>query len=173
MATEEPPAGRCCRADTSLSQTPNSGRSAGRLVPGRPSPPSTGGRVKTPSPLSRSISFSPDADVVGDVGLASPLRHEYSAGSIACASSRELWHQRAQADEITTQNIAEKYEITAGEGILLYSHQRENGDEFRRPNNEKEARSCNILTRRGLVEIGSLMFIASGLLAMLIGYPIM
>jgi len=150
------------------------GRLTERLVPGSPLPPSTRSSVRKPSPLSRSISFSSDADISGDVGLGSSLRHEYSVGSVTRVSSRASLYQGGSTDGMTTLNIAERYRITPEEeGILLYPHQHEDDDELHQPDDEKEARSWNIFTRRGLVQVGSLMFIVFGLLTLFIGYPIM
>ncbi|RPB28090.1 beta-glucan synthesis-associated protein SKN1 [Terfezia boudieri ATCC MYA-4762] len=106
------------------------------------------------------------------MGLESSVQHEYSAGSVAPASSRASSYQGGQTDGMTTQNIAERFEITPEEGILLYPHQHEDDDELHQPDDEKEARSWNVFTRRGLVQVGSLMFIVLGLLTMFIGYPI-
>ena len=156
-----------------LYQVSNSRRSKDRVVSGRPLLPSTKSSVRCPSPLFGSILFSSDADISGDVGLGSSLLHEYSTGPVARVPSRALPYQGGPIGGMTTLNIAERYRITPEEGILLYPHQREDDDELHQPDDEKEARSWNICTRRGLVQVGSLMAIMFGLLTLFIGYPIM
>lgn len=76
-------------------------------------------------------------------------------------------------DDLNTQTVSEKYNIMPSAGLLLFPEDVEKDDWLHNPDpNEKEKRDCNIFTKRGLVNVGGLVFLTLGLLALFIGYPV-
>ena len=77
-------------------------------------------------------------------------------------------------DNVNTQTVSEKYNILPSAGLLLFPEDVEKDDWLHNPDpNEKEHRECDVFTRRGLVNIGGLIFITVGVLFLFIGYPVM
>jgi hypothetical protein len=77
-------------------------------------------------------------------------------------------------EPLNMQTIAEKYNITPSPGLLLYPNDREDDDVFHDPATGMENdRECDIWTKRGMLNIGGLVFIATGILVLFIGYPIL
>lgn len=83
-------------------------------------------------------------------------------------------HSRAESDEdVNTQTVSEKYNILPSAGLLLFPEDVEKDDYLHNPDPGGEPRDCNIWTKRGLVNIGGLLFITLGILTLFIGYPAM
>lgn len=83
---------------------------------------------------------------------------------------------RAGSDDenVNTQTVAEKYNILPSAGLLLFPEDVEKDDYLHNPDpNGKEPRDCDIFTRRGLVNIGGLLLIIVGFLALFVGYPVL
>lgn len=77
-------------------------------------------------------------------------------------------------DNVNTQTVSEKYNITPGAGLLLFPEDVEKDDWLHNPDpNEEKKRECDIFTRRGLVNVGGLTFLTLGILVLFIGYPIL
>lgn len=77
-------------------------------------------------------------------------------------------------EDLNTQTVSEKYNILPSAGLLLFPEDVEKDDYLHNPDpNEKEKRDCDVFTRRGLVNVGGLVFLTIGLLLLFIGYPIM
>jgi hypothetical protein len=69
--------------------------------------------------------------------------------------------------------VSEKYNILPSAGLLLFPEDVEKDDWLHNPDpNEKEQRDCDIFTKRGMVNIGGLVILSLGLLALFIGYPV-
>jgi hypothetical protein len=77
-------------------------------------------------------------------------------------------------EDLNTQTVSEKFNILPSAGLLLFPEDVEKDDYLHNPDpNEKEQRDCDIFTRRGLVNVGGLAFLALGLLALFVGYPVL
>jgi beta-glucan synthesis-associated protein KRE6 len=76
-------------------------------------------------------------------------------------------------DDLNTQTVSEKYNITPSAGLLLFPEDVEKDDYLHNPDPGGEPRDCDIFTRRGLVNVGGLAFITLGLLCLFIGYPVL
>ena len=75
---------------------------------------------------------------------------------------------------VTTQTVAEKYNISPSAGLLLFPEDVEKDDYLHNPDpNGKEDRDCDVFTRRGMVNVGGLIFITLGILLLFIGYPVL
>ena len=70
--------------------------------------------------------------------------------------------------------MSEKYTITPSAGLLLYPEDIEKDDWLHNPDpNEKERRSCDLFTKRGIVNVGGLSLITLGILILFIGFPVL
>ena len=76
-------------------------------------------------------------------------------------------------DDLNTQTVSEKYNILPSAGLLLFPEDVEGDDYLHNPDpNEKDKRDCDIFSRRGVVNLGGLLFIAGGILMLFVGYPV-
>lgn len=84
---------------------------------------------------------------------------------------------RAGSDDegVNTQTVSEKYNILPSAGLLLFPEDVEKDDWLHNPDpNEKEKlqfRDC--FSKRGLVNVGGLVFLIGGILVLFIVYPIL
>jgi hypothetical protein len=77
-------------------------------------------------------------------------------------------------ENLNTQTVSEKYNILPSAGLLLFPEDIEKDDYLHTPDpSGKEDRDCDVFTRRGLVNVGGLVLIVLGLLALFIGYPVL
>jgi hypothetical protein len=77
-------------------------------------------------------------------------------------------------EPLSMQTITEKYNITPSDGLLLYPTDKEADDALHDPATGMEKdRDCDIFTKRGLLNVGSLAFLTTGLLVLFIAYPIL
>lgn len=78
----------------------------------------------------------------------------------------------SEDDFVTTQTVAEKYNIMPSEGLILFPEDVEKDDYLHNPDpSDKEAEKCNIWNRRALVNVGGLGLIVLGVLMIFILYP--
>jgi len=77
-------------------------------------------------------------------------------------------------DGVNTQTVSEKYNILPSAGLLLFPEDVEKDDYLHNPDpNEREKMNCSdLFSKRGLVNVGGLLFITLGVLILFIGYPI-
>ncbi|KAH3908676.1 hypothetical protein HBI56_074440 [Parastagonospora nodorum] len=117
---------------------------------------------RSPSAMSRRTSWS--SDMTGD-----------SRGPFASPFDDSRAPSRAGSEEdLNTQTVSEKFNILPSAGLLLFPEDVEKDDYLHNPDpNEKEQRDCDIFTRRGMVNVGGLAFLALGLLALFVGYPVL
>lgn len=82
--------------------------------------------------------------------------------------------QRSSSDDdINTQTVAKRYNIQPNAGLLLYPEDVEKDDWLHNPDpGGKEPRDCNVFTRRGALNVGSLVIMTLGVLALFIGFPV-
>lgn len=77
-------------------------------------------------------------------------------------------------DNVNTQTVAEKYNITPSAGLLLYPEDIEKDDYLHTPSpGDDKNRECDIWSKRGIVNVGGLLFVTLGILTLFIGYPVM
>jgi beta-glucanase (GH16 family) len=89
------------------------------------------------------------------------------------ADSRAPSRAGSDDEQVTTQTVSEKYNILPSAGLLLFPEDVEKDDWLHNPDpNEKEKRECDIFTKRGMVNVGGLLILVLGLLAVFIAYPI-
>lgn len=87
-------------------------------------------------------------------------------------SSRPVSRDGSEED-LNTQTVSEKYNITPSAGLLLFPEDVEKDDYLHNPDPGGEPRDCNMFSSRGIVNVGGLTFIVLGLLCLFIGYPIL
>ncbi|KAF4210623.1 hypothetical protein CNMCM8980_005758 [Aspergillus fumigatiaffinis] len=81
---------------------------------------------------------------------------------------------RADSDDndVNTQTVAEKYNITPTDGLLLFPEPEEKDDYLHNPDpNDKEGQ-CDLWNRRGIMNVTGLVLLTLGFLALFIGYPV-
>lgn len=77
-------------------------------------------------------------------------------------------------DDLNTQTVSEKFNITPSAGLLLFPEDVEKDDWLHNPDpNDKNERDCDVFTKRGIVNVGALVILTLGLLVLFIGYPIL
>lgn len=75
---------------------------------------------------------------------------------------------------MNTQTVAKKFNIQPGAGLLLYPEDVEKDDWLHNPDpGGKEPRDCNLFSKRGAINVGSLILMTLGVMALFIGYPVM
>lgn len=84
-------------------------------------------------------------------------------------------HSREGSDEdINTQTVAQKYNIMPSPDLLLFPEDVEKDDYLHNPDpNEPDRDKCQIWSTRGWVNIGGLVFITVGVLALFIALPLL
>jgi len=74
---------------------------------------------------------------------------------------------------VNTQTVAKKFNIQPGAGLLLYPEDVEKDDWLHNPDpGGKEPRDCSIFSKRGAINVGSLILMTFGVMALFIGYPV-
>ncbi|KAF2862581.1 glycoside hydrolase family 16 protein [Piedraia hortae CBS 480.64] len=83
---------------------------------------------------------------------------------------------RAGSDDegMNTQTVSDKYNILPSAGLLLFPEDVEKDDYLHNPDpNEKDRMDCSdLFSKRGLINVGGLLLITLGVLALFIAYPI-
>lgn len=73
---------------------------------------------------------------------------------------------------INTQTVSRKFNISPYAGLIMYPEDVEKDDYLHNPDG-LDGRDCDIWTKRGLLNVGSLILITMGVLTLFIGYPVM
>jgi hypothetical protein len=77
-------------------------------------------------------------------------------------------------DNVNTQTVSEKYNITPSAGLLLFPEDVEKDDWLHNPDpNDKDREKCDVFSKRGAMNIGGLALITIGVLVLFIGYPVL
>lgn len=76
-------------------------------------------------------------------------------------------------NDVNTQTVSEKFNITPTDGLLLFPEDVEKDDYLHNPEAGDAERDCDICNRRGLLNVGGLAVLTIGLLVLFIGYPVM
>jgi hypothetical protein len=127
----------------------------------------------------------------GESPLRSPVRSSYSSRRSSWESDRSRDSRgfenpfrdssqsrpgsRAGSDDndVNTQTVSEKFNILPSSGLLLFPEDVEKDDYLHNPDPNDKDRDCDIFNRRGLVNVGGLVFITLGILTLFVGYPIL
>ncbi|KAF7179824.1 hypothetical protein CNMCM7691_008875 [Aspergillus felis] len=89
-----------------------------------------------------------------------------------CEDSRAPSRADSDENDVNTQTVAEKYNITPTDGLLLFPEPEEKDDYLHNPDpNEKEGQ-CDLWNRRGIMNVTGLVLLTLGFLALFIGYPV-
>ncbi|WPH04178.1 Hypothetical protein R9X50_00706600 [Acrodontium crateriforme] len=101
----------------------------------------------------------------------------YGAGPFASPFDDSRAPSRAGSDDdgVNTQTVSEKYNILPSAGLLLFPEDVEKDDYLHNPDpNEKDKMEWgDLLSKRGIVNVGGLALITIGILILFIGYPIL
>lgn len=77
-------------------------------------------------------------------------------------------------DDLNTQTVSEKFNITPSAGLLLFPEDVEKDDYLHNPDpNEDNKRDCDIFNKRGMMNVGALVILTIGLLLLFIMYPVL
>ncbi|KAJ6125685.1 hypothetical protein N7523_003305 [Penicillium sp. IBT 18751x] len=81
---------------------------------------------------------------------------------------------RSGSDEydVNTQTVSEKFNIMPTDGLLLFPEDVEKDDYLHNPDPADREGDCDIWNRRGMMNVGGLIVLTLGLLALFIGYPV-
>ncbi|KAF7168932.1 hypothetical protein CNMCM5623_001826 [Aspergillus felis] len=89
-----------------------------------------------------------------------------------CEDSRAPSRADSDENDVNTQTVAEKYNITPTDGLLLFPEPEEKDDYLHNPDpNDKEGQ-CDLWNRRGIMNVTGLVLLTLGFLALFIGYPV-
>lgn len=116
-----------------------------------------------PVPLSRQTSWTSDGGSYDARGYA----------SIPFEDSRAPSREGSEENDVNTQTVAGKYNITPTEGLLLFPEDVEKDDAMHNPDPEDHEQECDIWNRRGIINVGGLILLTVGFLVLFIGYPVM
>lgn len=86
--------------------------------------------------------------------------------------SRAPSHASSDDDNVNTQTVSEKYNIMPTEGLLLFPEDVEKDDYLHNPDPADRERDCDICNTRGLVNVGGLALLVTGIVALFIIYPV-
>ncbi|TVY89445.1 putative beta-glucan synthesis-associated protein [Lachnellula willkommii] len=189
------------RSDSSSGTGPGTPGASRNLLPHRPPPPGTAvygapgvadssemllppsrSRVPKPyqddptdSPTSRSASVMSSRRTSWD-SEAGSRDSRYGASPFASPfdDSRAPSRSGSIDDNVNTQTVSEKYNIMPSAGLLLFPEDIEKDDYLHNPDpNEKDTEKCDIWNKRGMTNIGGLIFVTLGVLVLFIGYPVL
>jgi beta-glucan synthesis-associated protein KRE6 len=81
---------------------------------------------------------------------------------------------RAGSDDenVNTQTVSEKYNILPSAGLLLFPEDVEKDDYLHNPDPNDKDRTCDIFNKRGLANVGGLLLIVAGILALMVVFPV-
>ena len=150
---------------TDLLLPPSSRTRAGRYHDDSPLGSPTSPRSPNSPTFSRRSSWSSESIASSRAGpFASPF-DDYSRAPSRTGSEDEL---------INTQTVSQKYNIQPSDGLLLYPEDVEKDDYLHNPEpNEKDGYGFTCCTSRGAVNVGGMVLIILGTLALFIGYPVL
>jgi hypothetical protein len=108
--------------------------------------------------------------------------------SLGSAASRDSMHgpfaspfddsivtsREGSDEEINTQTVSSKYNIMPSPGLLIYPEDVEQDDYLHNPDpNDPDTVRCEIWSKRGIANVGGLIFITLGVLALFVAFPVM
>lgn len=128
----------------------------------------------TPSVFSSSRHSSIDSDISADSrqGLYRASSSPDESRSPSPDESRSPSMMGSEDELINTQTVSRKFNISPYAGLIMYPEDVEKDDYLHNPDG-LDGRDCDIWTKRGLLNVGSLILITMGVLTLFIGYPVM
>jgi len=116
---------------------------------------------------SQSRGTSWDSEARGHGGSFSPITSPFD-------DSRAPSWTGSDDGIINTQTVSQRYNIVPSEGLLVLPEELESDDYLHNPNpSDRDRERCDIWTKRGLLNLGSLFLVAVGILVLFIGYPVL
>ena len=80
----------------------------------------------------------------------------------------------SEDDYVNTQTVSEKYNILPSAGLLIFPEDIEKDDYLHNPDpNDKDRNECDVLSTRGVINVGGLALITLGILMLFVGYPVL
>ncbi|TVY26618.1 putative beta-glucan synthesis-associated protein [Lachnellula hyalina] len=160
---------------TAVYGAPGVADSSEMLLPPRSRGPKPYQDDPTDSPTSRSVSGMSSRRTSWDSETGS-RDSRYGASPFASPfdDSRAPSRSGSIDDNVNTQTVSEKYNIMPSAGLLLFPEDIEKDDYLHNPDpNEKDSEKCDIWNKRGMTNIGGLIFVTLGVLVLFIGYPVL
>ncbi|KAL2788922.1 beta-1,6 glucan synthetase [Aspergillus keveii] len=96
----------------------------------------------------------------------------YETRGYSYTQSHAPSHAESEENDMNTQTVTEKYNIMPTDGLLLFPEDVEKDDYLHNPDPSDREQECDIWNRRGVINVGGLIFLTLGFLALFIGYPI-
>lgn len=87
------------------------------------------------------------------------------------ADSRAPSRTDSDDENINTQTVSERYNILPSAGLLLFPEDVEKDDYLHNPGPNDNEKKCDVFNKRGICNMGGLIFITLGILFLFIGYP--
>jgi hypothetical protein len=97
-------------------------------------------------------------------------------GPFASPTEGSISPSRSESDDdnINTQTVTQKFNITPSAGLLLFPDEVEKDDWLHDPSSDvKEERECGVFSRRGIINVGGLGILTLGIMFLFVGYPVM
>ncbi|RDW90445.1 SKN1/KRE6 family beta-glucan synthesis-associated protein [Aspergillus mulundensis] len=93
-------------------------------------------------------------------------------GGINTSRSRSRSRAESEGDDLNTQTVTEKYNVTPTDGLLLFPEDVEKDDYLHNPDPGDGERECDIWNKRGMINVGGLVLLTIGFLVLFVGYPV-
>lgn len=170
------PGARPGTAGSSLYHGPGTaGESAELLLP--PQKFSNSKRYRDESPVSPRSEMSSRRSSWDDTDSLDSRRNSRYGGPFASPfdDSRSPSRAGSEEDGLNTQTVSEKYNILPSAGLLLFPEDVEKDDYLHNPDpNDNDRDTCgDMLSKRGMANLGGLTFIILGIFFLFIGYPVL
>lgn len=140
-------------------------------------PPSRSSRAPRPYTDSPAQSPGPSRPTSSMSSRRSSWASEHGMGASPFASpfddSRAPSRAGSDDDNINTQTVSEKYNIMPSAGLLLFPEDVEKDDYLHNPSPDDKEEKCDIWNKRGMMNVGGLIFVVLGVLVLFIGYPVL
>ncbi|KAJ5666729.1 hypothetical protein N7462_011138 [Penicillium macrosclerotiorum] len=123
-----------------------------------------------PTPRDEDRSGSPDRWTARS--SVSSLSRESRFQMDPFADSRAPSRSGSDEYDVNTQTVSEKFNIMPTDGLLLFPEDVEKDDYLHNPDPADMDRDCDVCNRRGMLNVGGLVFLTLGILTLFIGYPV-
>lgn len=125
------------------------------------------------SPTSPFSSGLPSRRTSWDSEVSSDVRRDSRGYPIdPFGDSRPTTRDGSDENEVNTQTVSEKYNIMPSEGLLLFPEDVEKDDYLHTPDPNEPDRDCDIFNSRGYTNLGGLILLTVGIMALFIVYPV-
>lgn len=151
----------------SVYSTTNPAESSELLIP----PRTHYGRDEPDSPRSPSLSVASSRRTSWSSEAGSRDSRGYAYNPFD--DSRSPSRTGSDDNDVNTQTVSEKYNIMPTEGLLLFPEDVEKDDYLHNPDPNEKDTDCDLCNKRGIINIGGLVLLTLGILALFIAYPVM